>query len=215
MSNVVEEKITWKGWISLIAVILCFSGLLSHAGPLSAFDFQVLVGGFGKISGAATFVGKGGSGASDGFLQALALGPIVMLALGIVEVAEANGAIRAAGVFFRPILRPLLGIPGVSGLAFMSSFTSTDVSSVLTRNLYEEGLITDDERTLLASYLFPGSAVVSNTLASGAPLLPISVLSAGAIMGLIVVAKFVGTNLIRLLIAYNRKRAQEGSVANG
>lgn len=37
-----EHHLTWCGWLS-------FSGILKDMGPLSAFDFTVLTGKFGKI----------------------------------------------------------------------------------------------------------------------------------------------------------------------
>jgi nucleoside recognition membrane protein YjiH len=58
----------------------------------------------------------------------LTLIPTVMFALGLIQVAESLGALQAAERLFRPILRPFMGIPGVAGLAFVSSFTSSDVA---------------------------------------------------------------------------------------
>ncbi len=58
-----EQHLTWRGWLSFIVVALSFSGVLKDMGPLSAFDFTVLVGKFGKIAEGATFIGKGGIGA--------------------------------------------------------------------------------------------------------------------------------------------------------
>ena len=55
-----EHHLTWRGWLSFIVVALSFSGVLKDMGPLSAFDFTVLTGKFGKIAEGATFIGKGG-----------------------------------------------------------------------------------------------------------------------------------------------------------
>ena len=62
-----EHKLTWRGWLSFIFIVISFSGVLANAGIWSAFDFSVLIGEFGKI-GAATFTGKGGVGAREGFM---------------------------------------------------------------------------------------------------------------------------------------------------
>jgi hypothetical protein len=60
-----------------------------------------------------TFRGTGGTGAKDGFLFALELAPSVILSLGIIAVTEGLGGLRAAQQLMTPILRPLLGVPGV------------------------------------------------------------------------------------------------------
>lgn len=53
-----EHHLTWRGWLSFIVIALSFSGILKDMGPLSAFDFTVLTGKFGKIEG-LSFIGKG------------------------------------------------------------------------------------------------------------------------------------------------------------
>ena len=43
-----EYKVSWKGWLSLILLIVSFSGIFTKAaGPWRALDFQVLTGQFG------------------------------------------------------------------------------------------------------------------------------------------------------------------------
>ena len=79
-----EHHLTWRGWLSFIVIALSFSGVLKDMGPLSAFDFTVLTGKFGKIEG-LSFIGKGGVGAAEGFMFALTLFPTVILALGFVR----------------------------------------------------------------------------------------------------------------------------------
>lgn len=75
-----EHHLTWRGWLSFIVIALSFSGVLKDMDPLSAFDFTVLTGKFGKIEG-LSFIGKGGVGAAEGFMFALTLFPTVILAL--------------------------------------------------------------------------------------------------------------------------------------
>ena len=65
----------------------------------------------------------------------LTLFPTVILALGIVRVVESRGGLLAAERIIRPLLRPLMGLPGYDGLAFISSYTTTDVGAVITRAL--------------------------------------------------------------------------------
>ena len=67
--------------------------------------------------------------------------PAVMFFCGLLGVFEQLGAFKASDILFRPLLRPLLGIPGKCGIAFISSFTGSDVAAVMTRELYEDGEI--------------------------------------------------------------------------
>ena len=72
-----------------------------------------------------------------------------------------------------------MGIPGVAGLAFVSSFTSSDIGAVMTKELYDDKYITDEERAIFVSYQYAASAVVTNTISAGGPLLSISLLPLG------------------------------------
>jgi nucleoside recognition membrane protein YjiH len=215
--NQEEYKVTWKGWLALTILLISFSGIFAQStGPWRALDFQVLTGQFGQVSKGVIFTGKGGMGARDGFMFALTLFPTLMFALGCVQVAESMGALHAAEKLFRPILRPLLGLPGAAGLAFVSSVTSSDVGAVMTKGMVEENLMTDDERTIFVAYQYAGSAPVVNTFGTGAALLPISVLPVGVIIALIIFVKFLGANLVRLYLHWEAaKNKTTGGVANG
>ncbi len=198
-----ENKVTLKGWISLILLIVLFSGVFKNAeGPLSAFDFSNLTGKFGGIYEGVNFQGKGGTGgAREGFLFALTLIPTVSLAVGLIEVVEHLGGMQAATKLFTPILRPLLGISGSAGLAFVSSFTSSDVAAALTKELTESGgELTDDERSIFTAYQYAGSAVILNTFGTQAPLLPIVVLAPGPIIVILWICKVLGANIVRFVL---------------
>lgn len=206
--NKAEYKVTWKGWLALTILLISFSGIFAKAdGPWRAMDFQVLTGEFGQVSKGIIFTGKGGMGARDGFMFALTLFPTLMFALGCIQVAESMGALRAAEKLFRPILRPFMGIPGATGLAFVSSVTSSDVGAVMTKGLVEDKLMTDDERTIFVAYQYAGSAPVTNTFGTGAALLPISVLPVGVIIALIIVVKVLGANLVRFYLKWQASKS--------
>ena len=80
----VEQKISWKGWVALIILVIAFSGVLQkNPGPLAALDFANLNGQFGTIYENINFKGAGGVGAREGFAFTLTLIPTVMLALGL------------------------------------------------------------------------------------------------------------------------------------
>ena len=152
--NVQKETIGIGAWIALIFLILVLSGAFRTAeGPIKVLDFTNLSGSFGKIGDTgANLIGSGGTGAKDGFMAGFNLIPPVMFFCGLLAVFEELGAFKASDVLFRPLLRPLMGIPGKCGIAFVSSFTGSDVAAVMTKDLYDAGDITDDERTIFATY---------------------------------------------------------------
>lgn len=211
VQDLTVQKVTWKGWASLIFLIVCFSGVFSHEDNfLRAFDFMALLGDFGHAEGAkVSLQGTGGSGAREAFLVALTMVPTTMVAQGLIEVCQHLGAITAAGRLFQPFFKRLLGVPGVVGLAFVSGFTSSDVAAFMTKNMADEKLINDDHRTIFAAYQYAGSATINNTIGSGAALLPISVLPVGIIIGLIVVVKFIGANFVRAYLRYYHRKHPE------
>ncbi|NJA18122.1 hypothetical protein GSQ34_14810 [Clostridioides difficile] len=202
-----DNKVTWKGYLSLFVLIVLFSGVFKDSqGFLKALDFANLTGSFGTIADGVDFMGKGGTGAQDGFLFALTLIPTVCFAVGLIDVVESMGGMKAASKIFNPLLRPLLGIPGIAGIAFVSSFTSSDVASIMTKELFESGEITDDERTIFVAYQYAGSAVILNTINTQAPLLPIALLALGPIILIEIFCKILGANLVRLIIGVRNKK---------
>ncbi len=87
--------VTWKGWVSLLFLIICFSGVFGKQDNfLKAFDFMNLMGQFGHADGAkVAMLGTGGFGAREGFAFALTMVPITMAASGLIEVCEHLGRV--------------------------------------------------------------------------------------------------------------------------
>ncbi|MEG6061197.1 amidohydrolase family protein [Enterobacter roggenkampii] len=138
-----EEKVTWVGYVAFVLTIVFFSGFFAKSTEWwRVLDFTVLNGSFGPVNGALTFRGTGGTGAKDGFLFALELAPSVILSLGIIAVTEGLGGLRAAQQLMTPILRPLLGVPGVCSLALIANLQNTDAAAGMTKELTDEGAIT-------------------------------------------------------------------------
>lgn len=205
--NQERAKVTWVSWVALFILIVLFSGVLQHAdAPWRAFDFSNLVGKFGTIYEKANFVGKGGSGAREALLFTFTLIPTVCLAVGLINVVESCGGLMAAEKLFRPLLKPLLGIPGVAGISFIASFTSSDIAAFMTKGLVEEGLMTDEERAVFVAYQYAGSGVIMNTINTQAPLLPIALMALGPIILLELVCKIFGANVLRLWIRLQKKK---------
>lgn len=207
------------GYIALLFAIVFFSGVFAKtANWLGIFDFTILTGDYGKIIGeggkAYTFRGAGGIGAKDGFLFAFNLIPTVMFALAIVAVVEYFGALDAARQLMTPLLRPLLGIPGVAGLALIASLQSTDAGAGMTKMLYDQGEITDDERSIFAAFQFTAGGTITNYFATGAALFALAnadgtmAITTPLILPFIVVMLFkvFGANLMRFYLKATTKK---------
>lgn len=202
--SIVEDfKVPWFGYIALILAIIFFSGFFAKQKDwLAVLDFNTINGQFGVMKDAAkaTFAGQGGSGARDGFLFALGLIPAVMLALGVVEVVDHLGGLKAGQKLLTPVLRPLLGIPGIAGLALVTSLQSTDAGAGMTRMLRETNFVTEKEKTVFCAFQFSAGGTITNYLSSGAALF--SFITVPIITPLIVmfVMKVFGANVMRLYL---------------
>ena len=203
ISKNLSGNVPIAGYVVLVIAIAIFSGLFAKAGHgLNIFDFDTLNGKFGTMKDAAkaTFSGQGGSGARDGFLFAFGLAPGVMLALGLIEVVEHYGGLRAAQKLMTPILKPLLGIPGVCGIALVSSLQSTDAGAGMTKALYNDGLITDNERLVFAAFQFTAGGLITNYLASGSALFGFLTVPISLPLAVLALMKIFGANMMRIYV---------------
>lgn len=205
-----EVKVTWVGYLSLAVAVFMFSGVATSVAAslgegfawIKIFDFNVLCGSFGKVAGATgTFTGSGGAGARDGFLFALSLLPAIILALGIVSVVEAYGGLYAAQRLITPIFKPLLGIPGICGLGFITSLQSTDGAAGMTKQLYDDGEITDKERTLFTMLQLSGDGTITNYFSSAAAVFALLTVPIFIPLLTIFICKAIGVNLLRLYLS--------------
>ena len=80
---------------------------------------------------------------------------------------------------------------------------------MLTKELYDNGQITDDERTILVSFMYPGSAPIGNMISTQAAVLPIAVLAMGPLILLVIFCKLVGANIVRLIVMPGKKKNAE------
>lgn len=194
-----------KAYIALIVAILYFSGVMADIPgmkALAAFDFTTLAGKFGKIpeGGAANFLGTAGIGARQGFMQAFSYTPVVMLALGCIEVLTHYGALRAAQQLLTPLLHPLLGIPGKTGLALITDLQSTDAGAALTRELYDSRKISLKELIIMSQWQFSGPGMIANYFTTGSLLFGALAAPLYIPFLLILVFKFVGAMFIRFML---------------
>ncbi|MBO9482973.1 nucleoside recognition domain-containing protein [Salinisphaera sp. G21_0] len=219
-----QEKVSIGAYITLAFAVVFFSGLLKSNEWYGVFDFTTLNGSFGRLmkdatGGMAAFRGVGGSGAADGFLFALGLVPTAMFALGMIAVLEHYGALKAARKMLTPLLRPLMGIPGSTGLAIIGSLQSTDVGAGLTKSLADEGELTATEKDVFTAFQFSGGALIVNFFGSGAILFTLSDTTGAAVPGSIGLAlavmfifKIVGANIMRFYLKTIDKKSGEKAI---
>ena len=205
-----NDKLSLVGVIMLIIAVLVFSGIFTDAeGPIKVMDFSNLQGAFGTISEGSNFRGSGGTSAKEGFLFALTLAPTVMVAMGLIQIFENYGALKAAGKLLTPILRPILGIPGESSLALVGSLSSSDAGSAMTRELYDAGKLTEDERDIFTAFQYSSSGIIVNYFSGASPLFAVITVGAGVPFVYLFILKFVEANLMRLIIKLQSIKAKQ------
>lgn len=195
-------KVTWVSYVALLFAIIFFSGLFAaQKGAISALDFNTVAGKFGVIKEfGKNFMGSTGTGARAGFLFALSLIPVTMLAMGVVEIIDQLGGLRAAQKLLTPLLRPLMGLPGAAGLALITSMQSSDAGAGLTRGLKDADIINEKERIIFAQFQLSGGGLITNYLSSGAVLFAFLTVPSIIPLALIFAFKIIGANITRIYI---------------
>ena len=167
----------------------------------SAFDYSTLTGNFGTMtSETATFRGNGGNGAMDGFLFSITLMPAVILALGIINILDKLGALRAAQQLLTPLMRPLMGVPGVGAFICVTGLQSSDAGAMIIKEARETGMLTEKERFILAMWLFSASGIMVNYFGSGAALFDALTVPIIVPLLVIIAGKFIGANIVRIVL---------------
>lgn len=204
------KKYPLAGCIALAFAIVFFSGVLSTSKEwYSAFDYLVLNGNFGTMkNAAATFKGVGGTGVKDGFMLALSLIPTVMLAMGVVNIVEGCGGLKVAERLLTPIMRPLMGLPGVVSLALISSTQSTDAGAGMTKGLYDRGLLTEKEKLIFVQFQITGAAAIGNFLSLGSAVFDSILVPIVIPFALILFLKLFAANVTRFILSKYYKEVQ-------
>lgn len=202
------------GYLSLLFAVLFFSGIFSGSeGWMQILDFQSLIGSYGKIceyAASAGFVGTGGTGVREGFLQALNMAPVMIFSVAFIGCVDYLGGLKAAQKLLTPVLQFLMGVPGASALAMILNWQSSDGSAAAARTLYLTGRASDKELERLVAYEFVTAATIGVFFSNGAVLLPYLTCSTGVMLGMILLNKFIAGNLMRLyqLVFERNKPAQ-------
>jgi nucleoside recognition membrane protein YjiH len=239
MTNDSSKKWSLTGIIAFCFACIFFSGLLQSKEWWGIFDFLTLAGNFGKVvhsvstkvvdghvvevvAKTTSFRGSGGAGATDGFLFALTLAPMVIFAMGVFAIIEHLGALEVARRLMEPLFRPLLGIPGICGLTALGSFQTVDVGAAMTNDLMARKLLNRREKTLFTQFQFCAGGLLTNFLMTGAVLLAtaaathdgtITTTSIGLVLVVNFVMKILATNLLRLYMALFDKKFDERTAA--
>lgn len=194
-------KVTVSGLISLILGIIIFSGIFKGAGNfLAAFDYSNLAGAFGTIGDTGkNFLGSGGTGAKHGFLFAVTFLPNIMLAIGLVKVIDGFRGLECAAALLTPIMRLILGIPGIAAVTLVTSISAGDAGAAMTREMSEAGQLTDDERDIFVAFQYPSSGMITNYYSCGPALFDIIPISSGVPLLICFITKIIGANLFRFV----------------
>lgn len=209
-----EQPISIGAYVALGFALVIFSGVFAKApGLWNLLDFNTIVGSFGSIVGdggkAYMFRGNGGTSARDALMYAMSLWPAIIVALGIVSIVDGYGGLRAAEKLITPLFKPFMNIPGICGLAFITSLQTTDGAAAMTRELYDDGHINDYERTLFCQLQYSANGTVTNYFGSGSAFFAsMGVAGVPIFIPLVVIflCKFMGVNLMRLVIHFDQKR---------
>lgn len=194
-------KVTVGGLIALIIGILFFSGVFKNADNfLCAIDFTNLAGKFGTIGEAnQNYMGSGGNGARYGFMFAVSFLPTIMLAVGMVKVIEGYRGLECAAALLTPILRFIMGIPGIAAVAMVTSISAGDAGAALTRELSMNGALTDDERDIFVAFQYPSSGTITNYYSCGPALFDFLPCGSGLPLAVCFITKVIGANLFRFI----------------
>lgn len=194
-------------YLGLFILIACFAvaDTTDADGFFSFLNFQSLIGSFGclQLPGGeplCDITPRNGSGAKAGFIYCLGLIPPIMITCGILEVLSFWHTGQAAQSLFSRMVRLLSGLPGSATVAMFVSLQSSDAGAAATRELHSRGELTDEERDVLAMWQFSSSGTLINVFSNGLALLPLIVVPLGNILLVIVAAKFLGANLLRLFL---------------
>lgn len=223
LNSLNSPPVPWYAYLTLLLTVLFLSGLFTgDSGVFSALDYSNVLGKFGKLGTvtegvgvklASSFRGMGGSGVRDGFIISLTFAPAIMLAFGVIEIYNDFKGLDAAQKLFSPILKPLLGLPGTSALAMISSITSSDAGAGITKSLHDGGHLNDNQLIILTTFMFSAPSILVNLYALGAPLNALVPIQISIPLLVILAMKFFGAILCRAYLALTSKKKEANNVA--
>lgn len=207
-----KKKPRWYSYLILLITIIILTGVFnSSQTPLKAFDFNNLLGNFGSLGtveeGSKTilandFKGIGGTGPKDGILLVISVAPAIIMAFGLIEICIDYKGLDAAEVIFSPITKPILGIPGSTAVALVTSLTASDAAAGMTKSLGDDKYINEKQRIILSSYLLLAPSILINFFALAPTIEPFINKPLTIALLVIILMKFVGAVISRILVNF-------------
>lgn len=199
-----KEKIGIAGYIWLLVAILFFSGAFREApGVWKLLDLSTYTGTFGTVIEGATagFVGKGGTGMNNMFANILTIAPGIMFCVGLLEVVERYGGMKAAERLLSPIMKFLMGVPGEASLVMIANLQSSDTSVAMIKAMRDNGNIDDKGQKILLAYCMPGPALIGMMITYGVIVYPYMSCSSGIVILVVILMKIVVSEIMRFFFA--------------
>ena len=91
-------------------------------------------------------------------------------------------------------------------LALIANLQNTDAAAGMTKELAQDGEITERDKVIFAAYQTSGSAIITNYFSSGVAVFAFLGTSVIVPLAVILVFKFVGANLLRIWINFEERR---------
>lgn len=103
-------------------------------------------------------------------------------------------------------MTPLSGIPGRTGLAFITDLLSTDAGAALTKELYDNKQVTKKDVVIMAAWQYSGAGLINNDFSIGSALFASLATPVLVPLVLMFVLKFFGGAFVRLMLNTVYKR---------
>ena len=94
----------------------------------------------------------------------------------------------------------------------IANLETTDGSTAIVKELYENKKISSDQRDILSTYLFTGTAIIGMMVSYGIWFLPQLKFGQGAVFLVVIVMKFVSGNMMRFYLKFANKNKVSGEV---
>ncbi|WP_020218995.1 hypothetical protein [Escherichia coli] len=91
-------------------------------------------------------------------------------------------------------------------LALIANLQNTDAAAGMTKELAQEGKITERDKVIFAAYQTSGSAIITNYFSSGVAVFAFLGTSVIVPLAVILVFKFVGANILRVWLNFEERR---------
>ncbi len=102
--------------------------------------------------------------------------------------------------------KTVVGHSRICSLALIANLQNTDAAAGMTKELAQEGEITERDKVIFAAYQTSGSAIITNYFSSGVAVFAFLGTSVIVPLAVILVFKFVGANILRVWLNFEERR---------